>query len=226
MEKILLCWSSGKDSALALYELQRSKEYRVVSLLTTITETYDRISLHGVSRALLRRQVTALGLPLTEVDIPPEASDDEYGTRMRTAPDKFQQAGVNNVAFGDIHLADVRQYREDNLDRIGMRGVFPLWGRESAVLTQSFIDLGFRAVTTCVDTRTLDTSFAGRIIDNGFLDDLPPGVDPAGENGEFHSFAYGGPVFRQTLHVRAGEKVQRGDFCFCDLMTEEADCAG
>lgn len=221
MEKVLLCWSSGKDSALALYELRRSKEYEVVSLLTTVTEGYDRISLHGVSRTMLRRQVEALGLPLTEVYIPQNASDDDYGTRMTAALRKFQKAGVNRVAFGDIFLADIRQYREDNLRQIGMEGIFPLWGRNTAALARSLITLGFQAITTCVDTRSLSTDFAGRIIDNSFLKALPSGVDPAGENGEFHSFAFAGPVFRKKVAFKPGEMVQRGDFCFCDLIPEE-----
>jgi uncharacterized protein (TIGR00290 family) len=218
LEKILLCWSGGKDSALALYELRKSRKYEVISLLTTITEGYDRVSLHGVRRALVEKQASSLGLPLEEVFIPRDCPNQEYESRMRTALARFKEAAVLGVAFGDIFLEEVRSYREANLSRLEMKGLFPLWGRDSAGLVPAFIALGFRAVTTCVDASLLDDSFAGRMLDREFLTSLPEGIDPAGENGEFHSFVFDGPIFKERISYRLGDKVRRDSLHFCDLL--------
>ncbi len=223
MEKVLFCWSGGKDSAMALYEIQRSKEYEIVSLLTTITEDYDRVSLHGVRRTLVKQQACSLGLPLEEVLIPKDSSNEEYESKMRATLTRFKQASVSMVVFGDIFLEEIREYREHNLSQLGMKGLFPIWGRDTAELTQSFIALGFHAITTCVDSKVLDKSFVGRILDKYFLADLPPNVDPAGENGEFHSFVFDGPIFREKIVYDLGKHVLRDSFYFCDLLPTKPD---
>ncbi len=218
-EKILFTWSGGKDSAMALHEIRKDAAYEISSLLTTVTEDYDRVSMHGVRRALLEEQAASLGLPLEKVFIPKSASDGEYQARMKDMLERYRAAGVSAAAFGDIFLEDLRRYREDNLSRIGMRAIFPLWKRDSAELARAFIHLGFKAVITCVDRLALDRTFAGRTFDEGFLSDLPSSVDPCGENGEFHSFVYGGPPFRREISFTKGESVLRDSrFWYCDLI--------
>lgn len=220
-EKILFAWSGGKDSALALYEIVRVREYDVVALLTTVTEGYDRVSMHGVRRTLLEQQVNSLGFPFEEVRIPEQASSEAYGSKMRQVLEKYLEQGVRSVAFGDVFLEDVRAYREKNLARVGMMAVFPLWGRDSRDLVADFVDVGFKAVVTCVDTAVLGTEFAGREIDEEFLRALPPTVDPCGENGEYHSFVYDGPILRERVVCRKGDTVLRdGRFFYCDLMPD------
>jgi len=221
MEKVLFCWSGGKDSALALREIVQGHTYKVVSLLTTITEDYDRVSMHGIPRALLERQADCLDLPPEIVFIPKDCSTEEYGARMQETLTRFKQQGVLSVVFGDISLEDVRKYREDNLARIGMRAVFPLWGINTETLAKSFVTLGFEAIVTCIDSRILDKRFIGRTIDERFLSELPPGVDPCGENGEFHSFVLDGPIFRERVACTRGEVVLRDSFYFCDLLQKE-----
>jgi uncharacterized protein (TIGR00290 family) len=218
MEKVLFSWSGGKDSALALYEIQRGGQYKVVSLLTTITEGYDRVSLHGVPRILVEKQACSLGLPIEEIFIPNPCSNEEYETKMWDVLSRFKQSGISSVVFGDVFLAEVRKYREDNLAKLGMKGIFPVWGRDTAELTGSFITLGFQAVVTCVDAKVLDKSFAGRTLDKGFLVELPPNVDPAGENGEFHSFVFNGPIFKEGVAYTLGESVKRDSFYFSNLL--------
>jgi uncharacterized protein (TIGR00290 family) len=217
-EKVLLAWSGGKDSAITLYEIQRIPEYQVVSLLTTLTAGYDRVSMHGIRRALLERQAESLSLPLYEVFISKEANNEEYASKMQVALTDFNKAGVSSVVFGDIHLEDVRKYREDNLYKAGMKAIFPIWGRDTAELSRSFIDLGFKAIVTCVDSKVLDKTFAGRIIDESFMAQLPANVDPCGENGEFHSFVFDGPVFNRRIQYTVGQIVLRDSFYFCDLI--------
>ncbi len=221
MEKIIFCWSGGKDSAIALYEIQQSGRYEIVSLLTTITEDYDRISMHGVPRILVEQQAKSLGLPIEEIFISKSASNEEYDSRMREVLARFKKDGVSSAVFGDIFLEEVRQYREDNLSKVEMKGIFPIWGRDTGELSRSFIALGFRAITTCVDSKVLDKRFVGRVIDEQFLDDLPANVDPAGENGEFHSFVFDGPIFRERIAYTMGEQVLRDSFYFCDLLPIE-----
>jgi len=218
MEKVVFCWSGGKDSAMALYEIQKDKKYEIISLLTTITKDYDRVSLHGVPRILIEQQAQSLGLPLQEVFISKVSSNEEYDSRMKEILLKFKQAGVSLVVFGDIFLQDVRQYRENNLSKLGMKGLFPIWGRDTTELTQSFIALGFQAITTCVDSRVLDKRFLGRTLNKQFLAQLPPDVDPGGENGEFHSFVFDGPIFRERIAYKLGKQVLRDSFYFCDLL--------
>ena len=217
-EAILLSWSGGKDSARALFEIQQSGEYAVAALLSTITEDYDRVSMHGVRRELLERQAEVLGLPLEKIYIPKDASNKEYETRMQAVLERHRREGVISVAFGDIFLEDLRQYREKNLGQLGMRGIFPIWKKDSAELAWSFLELGFKAAVVCVDSRHLDESFAGKMLDSEFLERLPAGVDPCGENGEFHSFAFGGPIFPKEIKFRLGETVRRDAFWFSDLL--------
>jgi len=219
-QDVLFCWSGGKDSAMALHTLRAAGDCRVTALLTTVTEEYDRISMHGVRRALLERQAESLGLPLHPVLIPPQCINAIYEERMKEALAMHFARGVRRVAFGDIFLEDLRVYREKNLAQIGMQAVFPIWKRDTRELAREFVRLDFRAITVCVDPRVLDTSFAGRELDESFFADLPPGVDPCGENGEFHTFVFDGPVFRTPIAIRVGEKVLRDGFCFCDLLEE------
>ena len=216
---ILFCWSGGKDSAMALHVLQREK-VPIISLLTTVTEGYERISMHGVRRELLWRQAESIGLPLHEVLIPPQCVNPIYEARMEEALRKFAAQGVRQVAFGDIFLEDLRSYRERNLARISMSAIFPIWKRDTRELAAEFCAAGFRAVTVCVDGKVLDRSFAGRELNDQFFRDLPPHADPCGENGEFHTFVFDGPVFKQPVRCAAGEIVERDGFYFCDLISE------
>jgi uncharacterized protein (TIGR00290 family) len=218
-ERILLSWSGGKDSCLTLAELLRDETRSVAALLTTVTEGYDRVSMHGVRRTLLEQQAAALGLPLQVASIPQNASNQTYESRMEVAFEQFRTEGVTAIAFGDLFLADVRRYREEWLARTGMMPVFPIWHCDTRDLAFRFIDQGFKAVLTCVDTRVLDCSFAGRTFDRGLLADLPTTTDPCGENGEFHTFVYGGPIFHRDIPVTRGEVVQRDAWCFCDFLS-------
>jgi len=218
MERVILCWSGGKDSAIALYEVQKSRRYEISSLLTTITEDYDRVSMHGVPRILVEQQAYSLGLPLEKVFIPRSCSNEEYEAKMRESLARFRQDGVSSVVFGDVFLEWVRKYREDNLSKVGMKAIFPIWGRDTTELTNSFMALGFQAITTCVDSKVLDVRFIGRTLDKHFLAELPPDVDPGGENGEFHSFVFDGPIFRERIAFITGEVVLRDSFYFCDLL--------
>lgn len=218
VQKILVAWSGGKDSAMALYEIQRMPGIEVVGLLTTVTEGYDRISMHGVRRSLLEQQAESLGLLLHRVDIPPDCVNAVYESRMQAALERWQRRGVEAVAFGDLFLEEIRRYRESNLARISMRGVFPIWGRDTRQLLREFLSLGFKGVVVCVDTAQIPASLAGRMIDESFFNDLPPHADPCGENGEFHSFVFDGPLFSNPVDFEIGEVVMRDRFAFCDLV--------
>jgi len=219
MPPILLAWSSGKDSAFTLHHLRSDNQYQAVALLTTLTADYERISMHGVRRSLVEKQAESLGLPLELVTITKGASNEEYEAQMAATLTRYQRQGVNSVAFGDIFLEDVRQYREDNLAKLGMQGIFPLWQKDTHELVKTFISLGFKAVITCVDTQVLDARFAGRLIDESFLAELPSGIDPCGENGEFHSFVFDGPVFETPVPFTFGERVLRDErFAYIDLL--------
>jgi uncharacterized protein (TIGR00290 family) len=220
-EPVLFCWSGGKDSAMALYTLLQQKEFRVVALLTTVTEGYDRISMHGVRRQLLHEQAKSIGLPLHEVLIPPSCVNPIYEARMEGAMRVYIDRGVRKVAFGDIFLEDLRAYREEKLARIGMTALFPLWKRDTRELIRFFQQERFRSVTVCVDPKILDRSFAGRELDESFFRDLPAAADCCGENGEFHTFAFDGPIFEEPVKFQVGEVVERDGFVFCDLLSVE-----
>jgi uncharacterized protein (TIGR00290 family) len=217
-EPVVLGWSGGKDSALALYVLQSDSSLRVDALLTTLTQQYDRISMHGVRHQLLTAQAAAIGLPVTETWIPPEASNEEYEAAFRRALAHHHARGTRRVAFGDLFLADIRAYRERQLADVAMTGLFPLWGRDTGELAREFVTLGFRARLVCVDTARLDSSFAGRAFDGDLLRDLPTGIDPCGENGEFHTFVTDGPIFHKPVACTPGVTVLRNGYAFCDLV--------
>jgi uncharacterized protein (TIGR00290 family) len=218
-EKVVLSWSGGKDSAMALHHLLASQKYDVAGLLTTVTEGYDRISMHGVRRELLDRQSESLGLPLHPVMIPQDCTNEIYETRMLETLNGFKNKGITKVAFGDLFLEDLKRYRDEKLGQVGMMGVYPLWKRDTDELVRTFIGLGFRAVLACVDTQAIDASFAGREIDESLLRDLPATADPCGENGEFHSFVYAGPIFKKPIACRTGESVMRTPrFNFCEIL--------
>jgi uncharacterized protein (TIGR00290 family) len=214
---VALSWSGGKDSALALRAL-RSEGREPCALITTLTETYERVSMHGVRAELLRRQAAAAGIPLAEVWIPPACPNDVYESRMAQAFAAAPLRDVDSVASGDLFLEDIRAYREERLRAAGKRAEFPVWGEDTARLAREFVSSGFEAVLVCVDPAQLDRSFAGRRFDDRLLDDLPAGVDPCGENGEFHTFVTAGPVFASPIPAEPGEVVERDGFVFCDLV--------
>lgn len=218
MIPVLMCWSGGKDSCMALHALQQSPEHEVTALLTTVTHDHDRISMHGVRRELLEAQADALGLPLDIAFIPAGASNADYEAAMAEALGRHHAVGVRTVAFGDLFLADIRAYRDRMMAANGMTAIYPVWGRETRAFVENFIDAGFRATISCVDLAKLDASFAGREIDAALLADLPEGIDPAGENGEFHSFVSDGPIFARPVPIRLGETVSRDGFGFRDLL--------
>jgi len=217
---VLMCWSGGKDSARALHELLSDPSVRVVGLLTTITREFDRVSMHGVRRELVERQASALGLPLSVVEIPSPCSNADYEAAMSRALAPFLEAGVRDVAFGDIFLEDLRRYREEKLAAVGMRALFPIFGRSTVELAREFVDLGFRATITCLDPRVLAPDFAGRELDARFFAEVPADVDPCGENGEYHSFVHASPDFSAPIAVRTGERVERDGFVFVDVLPE------
>ena len=220
-KKAILSWSGGKDSALALYEIQKNQGYEIISLLTTFTKDYDRVSLHGTRRILLERQAESIGLPLHKIFIPKKASSEEYEQKMKKSLVKFQESGVSEVIFGDIFLEDLRKFREEKLSQVGMRAAFPIWKKDTRKLAHQFVELGFKAIVTCVDTKILAKKFAGRTIDEQLLAELPPAVDSCGENGEFHSFVSEGPIFRETIPYKLGKAVLRENrFFYFDLIDE------
>jgi uncharacterized protein (TIGR00290 family) len=212
-----LSWSGGKDSALALWRL-RGQGIEPRALITTVTDAYGRISMHGVRRELLARQAEALRIPLVEVGIPPGCVNEVYEERMVEAFACMPLSSVGVVAFGDLFLEDVRAYREQRLAASGRRGVFPLWGRDTSELAREFIAAGFQASIACLDPGKLDASFAGRAYDERLLAELPASVDPCGENGEFHTFVHAGPIFAEPVACETGEVVEREGFIFCDLI--------
>lgn len=218
-DRAILSWSGGKDSALALHEIRKAGDYRIVALLTTITEDFDRSSMHGIRRSLIEQQADSVGVPLEKVILSRVSSNEEYESRMKELLERHKGRGVSTVVFGDIFLEDVRKYREERLASIGMKGVFPLWGRDTAELARSFIRQGFKAVITCVDSEQMDPAYAGRYFDGEMLASLPAGVDPCGENGEFHTFVYDGPIFSRAIpHTTRDVVLREQRFSFCDLM--------
>lgn len=218
-ERVLLAWSSGKDSAFTLHAL-RAQGLEVAGLLTTVNDAFERVAMHAVRLGLLRDQAEAVGLPLVEVRIPSPCPNEAYEAAMRAAIAEARERGITAVAFGDLFLEDVRRYREERLAGTGLRPLFPLWGRPTRALAEEMIAIGQKAVLTCVDPRALPRDFAGRAFDASLLRDLPAAVDPCGENGEFHSFAWDGPAFRRPVPIRAGERVERDGFVFQDLVPE------
>jgi uncharacterized protein (TIGR00290 family) len=220
-EPVVLSWSGGKDSALALAALRQAPDLEVVALMTSVTRGYDRISIHGVRRALLEAQVAATGLPLIEVKLEPQSSNDAYEAAFLDAVSELRRdyPGTRTIAFGDLFLEDVRAYREELLRRATVTGCFPLWGHDTRHVARTFVAAGFVAHLVCVDTTQLDARFAGRRFDDSLLADLPAAVDPCGERGEFHTFVSGGPIFAHPIAVSVGDVVLRdGRFAYCDLL--------
>ena len=206
---------------MALRELLHGDRHRLDGLLTTITRDYDRISMHGVRRVLLERQAQYLGQKLYEVEISKGASNAEYEARTAESLALSKGRGVKSVAFGDLFLEDIRAYRERLLAELGLKGLYPIWGRDTGDLIRQFVDEGYKTVVVCVDPAKLDSSFVGRVIDQAFLADLPADVDPCGENGEFHTFVFDGPLFSRPVPFRVGDAVLRDNFWFRDLIPEE-----
>ena len=216
--RVLLSWSSGKDSAWTLHVLRRTPGVEVVGLLTTINEAYDRVAMHAVRVELLEAQASAAGLPLWKVPIPDGCSNARYEQAMSDVVKRALGEGIQAVAFGDLFLEDIRAYREKQMRGTGIEPIFPIWGTPTPKLAREMIAAGLQARLTCVDPRVLDASFAGRAFDEKLLEDLPDSVDPCGERGEFHTFAWAGPMFSRPIGVRAGEIVERGGFVFADLL--------
>lgn len=231
--KAIFNWSSGKDSALALYKILREDQLEIISLLTSINKEFQRISMHGVPVSLLEKQAESLGFPLIKMELPKEPTMVEYRDIMSKTMTGIKAKGITHSIFGDIFLEDLKKYREEQLETIGMTAVFPLWKKNTTELIYEFLDLGFKTIVTCVNETYLDKSFAGRIIDQDFIKDLPGNVDPCGENGEFHTFTFDGPIFKNPVLFHIGERVKKtypkpktdeeseeGEyvFWFCDLV--------
>jgi uncharacterized protein (TIGR00290 family) len=213
-----LSWSSGKDSAWSLEVMRRAGLFEVVALLTTVNRKYERVAMHAVRETLLRAQAESAGLPLVTVPIPYPCPNAVYEAAMAGAIERAKAAGVGHVAFGDLFLEDIRRYREEKMSACGMTPVFPVWGLDTAALAREMISSGVRAVITCVDPKKLPASFAGREFNLELLADLPAGVDPCGENGEFHSFVYAGPMFHKPILIETGQVVERDGFIFADVL--------
>jgi uncharacterized protein (TIGR00290 family) len=219
--KALISWSSGKDSAFALHEIRRAGEFEVVGALTTVTETFGRVSIHGVRQEILCAQLDAAGLPATIVPIPYPCPNEIYEARMGEAVAGAVRDGITHIIFGDLFLQDIRAYREQKLAGTGITPLFPLWGRPTLQLAQAMITSGLEATIATVDLKKLPADFAGRKFDARLLADLPDGIDPCGENGEFHTCVVAGPIFLQRLAVRPGERVERDGYAYCDLVMEK-----
>jgi uncharacterized protein (TIGR00290 family) len=218
MKRTLLSWSSGKDSAWSLHLLGNMPEYEVVGLLTTFNTSADRVAMHGVRRSLVRAQAAAANLPLSEIELPWPCSNEQYEAAMKSACERAVRNGIECVAFGDLFLTEIRAYREKQLSGTGLEPVFPVWGIRTGALAREMIAAGLRAKLTCIDSKQIDPKFAGRDFDAQLLSELPASADPCGENGEFHSFVYGGPMFRESVQIETGEIVQRDQFYYADLL--------
>lgn len=221
MKRTLLSWSSGKDSAWSLHLLRNMPAYEVVGLLTTFNESADRVAMHGVRRSLVRAQAAAANLPLWEIELPWPCSNEKYESAMKSACERAVQSGIEVVAFGDLFLADIRAYREKQLSGTGLEPVFPVWEIPTDTLAREMIAAGVRAKLTCVDSKQIDPKLAGREFDSQLLSELPASADPCGENGEFHSFVYAGPMFRNPIPVETGAIVQREQFVYADMLPAE-----
>jgi uncharacterized protein (TIGR00290 family) len=217
MKRTLLSWSSGKDSAWSLQLLRQQIEYEIVGLLTTFNQAANRVAMHAVRRSLVEAQKKAAGLPLGGVDLPWPCSNAEYECIMKETCKAAVQAGIEYMAFGDLFLTNIRAYREKQLENSGLRPIFPVWGIPTRELARSMIKSGLRAKLTCVDTKVLAPEFVGREFDEQLLADFPPEIDPCGENGEFHTFVYAGPMFERDMLIEVGEIVSRDGFVFADL---------
>ena len=219
-EKIIFSWGSGKDSVLSLYELGKTNRYETVALLTTISKEFNRVSFHGVPANLVEKQAESIGFTLDKIILSASSSVEEYASKIENSLLKYRNRGIKKIVYGDIFLEDLREFRIKCLDKIGMEGIFPLWKRDTKEIIKKFISLGFKAITTSVDSKVLDKSFVGRMVDENFLKDLPDNVDPCGENGEFHTFVFDGPIFKNKINFSIGKIVLRDSFYYCDLISE------
>jgi uncharacterized protein (TIGR00290 family) len=217
-KKVLLSWSSGKDSAWTLHVLRQQGDYEIAGLITTINSAFDRVAMHGTRRALVELQAVAAGLPLIAVPLPWPCSNEDYESAMKKVCDQAAGAGISAIAFGDLFLADIRAYRERQLKDTGLEPVFPLWQIPTSELARDMVRSGLRAKLVCVDPKVLAPEFAGRDFDEELMAGLPPNVDPCGENGEFHTFVHAGPMFDHGIPVVLGERVQRDGFWYCDVL--------
>ncbi|WP_090123131.1 Dph6-related ATP pyrophosphatase [Lutibacter oricola] len=229
MKKAYFNWSTGKDSALAFYKILQNKDYNIGSLLTTVNKKFQRVSMHGVPISLLDQQAKELGLPLYKIEFPEEVSMEKYNEIMKVGIDKLVQEGYNYSVFGDIFLEDLKKFRDDKLAEQNLEGVYPLWKIDTSEIIKEFLSLGFKAITVSVNANLLDKSFVGRVIDKQFIKDLPEGVDVCGENGEFHTFVFDGPIFKKPINFEVGDKVLKtypaeesdtwdNSFWYCDLL--------
>lgn len=230
-------WSTGKDAALALYYLMQNEQYEVAHLLTAINAHFDRVSMHGLRRSLMEQQIQSIGLPSSTIELPEQPSMEVYEKKMQDEVERLYDLGFRHAAFGDIFLEDLRAYREKQLQQLKMQSCFPLWKKDTRALLDTFLDLGFKAITVCVKAELLSSDFVGREIDRDFIRDLPDSVDPCGEHGEFHTFCYDGPIFQNPISFTVGEKIykayeapkqdemhdndQQMGFWFCDLLPEK-----
>ncbi len=224
--KILLSWSSGKDSAWSLHVLRHHPEFEVVGLMTTVNQAYQRVAMHAVRLELLEAQAAAVNVPLWTIPIPYPCSNQDYESAMAVAMAKAKREGICGIAFGDLFLEDIRRYREEKLRDTGISPLFPIWGIPTKQLAREMVGAGLRARLTCVDPKQLSASFVGREFDVALLDELPAGVDPCGERGEFHTFAYDGPMFREPVKIQLGETAERDGFVFADLEAKAAKLSG
>jgi uncharacterized protein (TIGR00290 family) len=215
--KAFVSWSSGKDCAFALWEARQAGELDIRGLLTTTNEAVGRVAMHGTRSELMRQQADATGLPVLEVGLPWPCSNEDYASRMIVTCEAMKAEGVTHVVYGDLFLEDIRAYRDEKMAQAGLTAVYPLWKRDTQQLARDMIASGLRTVVVCVDPKKLDPNFAGRWFDEQFLDDLPNGIDPCGENGEFHTFVVDGPMFSAAIKVEVGETVERDGFVYADV---------
>lgn len=220
-KRTLLSWSSGKDSAWALHVLRRQSDMDVVGLFSTVNQEFERVAMHAVRNELLQQQAESVGLPIQVIPIPNPCSHAEYENIMGEFIAQVKEQRMDCIAFGDLYLEDIRKYREEKLDGTGITPTFPLWGKDTEALSKEMVEGGLRAIITCIDPRTMPSAFAGKEYNASFLEQIPAGVDPCGENGEFHSFAFDGPMFKSAVNIRVGETVSRDGFIFTDLLPEK-----
>ncbi len=216
--KVIVSWSSGKDSAMALYKIVKSNEFEILAILTTVSDMFQRVSMHGVREELLDQQANSIGIAVEKVRIPYPCPNEVYEQKMVEIIRNYESKGVSHVVFGDLFLEDIRRYREDKLAEVGFTPIFPLWKENTKELAKTIIRVGFKGVVTCVDPKKLDPNFAGRYFDEMFLNEIPANVDACGENGEFHTFVFDGPIFRNRIEITVGDRVFRDGFQFVDLV--------